>query len=333
MGFGGLIAGALSGAAKGVGEVADIQIAQQQKIDYAKMLSDMQAEKELLIAGKKREWTNEDDQMRRDRDVADIGPTTAAKANAALAAAPTLGRATAAQTTAQMDAEDAANVPGRVRDRKTADVKAETKAKFDQEGESTKVLGADKTYLSALSALTNAKESSASKVQAALGQIQVDNARRVEALRKEFTSGATTPERKDAIREEIQLLTGKDNDSYMPVPIKDEMGNVSGYKVFDKKRGAFVEPGASGKPDASDPLGLRAGGASPAAGRPAGGAAAPVSTGPAVSGRPLYSMPKSELERRAARPRGVSTAEANEAQAELDARNANGGEARIGPSR
>lgn len=64
-------------------------------------------------------------------------------------------------------------------------------------------------------------------------------------------------------------------------------------------------------------------GAAPAA---APRSALPVSQGPQVQGRPLYGADQRELERMAKRPRGVSTAEANEAQAELDARR---GEARM----
>lgn len=45
-----------------------------------------------------------------------------------------------------------------------------------------------------------------------------------------------------------------------------------------------------------------------------------IPAGPQVPNRPLYNADQRDLERLAKRPRGVSTAEANEAQAELDAR-------------
>lgn len=72
-----------------------------------------------------------------------------------------------------------------------------------------------------------------------LKQIGLDNAKRVEKLKTEFS--AATPERKKAITDEIQLITGKDNDKYLPVPLKDEQGNVTGYKIFDTKRGEWVD--------------------------------------------------------------------------------------------
>lgn len=78
----------------------------------------------------------------------------------------------------------------------------------------------------------------------ALKQITLDNTKRVQVLRTEFA--AATPERQAKINDEIQLITGKDNDKFMPVPIKDEMGNVSGYKIFDTKAGRFVEQNAGG---------------------------------------------------------------------------------------
>lgn len=116
-------------------------------------------------------------------------------------------------------------------------------AEMGVETDVTKARGQDKGYLNAVTALQNAKTSPLEKVQTALGQINLDNAKRVEALRSEFGKSTDT-DRKNSIREEIQLLTGKDNDNFMPVPIKDEMGNVTSYQIFDKKVGAFVQPKA-----------------------------------------------------------------------------------------
>lgn len=46
-------------------------------------------------------------------------------------------------------------------------------------------------------------------------------------------------------------------DSFMPVPLKDEMGNVTGYQVFDRRRGTFVNQ--QGADAGNDPLRLRVG--------------------------------------------------------------------------
>lgn len=83
-------------------------------------------------------------------------------------------------------------------------------------------------------------------------QIQVNNAKRVDALQSEFRT-TTDPARKSAIKDEIQTLTGKDNDNFIPVPIKDETGAITGYEVFDKKAGKFVAGERGGPPKAAPP--------------------------------------------------------------------------------
>lgn len=125
-------------------------------------------------------------------------------------------------------------------------------------------------------------------------QIQIDNANEVQRLRQQYTQ-ETDPQKKAQIVETVQLLTGKDNDNYLPVPLKDEMGNITGYEIFDKKRGAFVE--RPRQPSPGDIEGLRQRRQNPAAiqrfdsiygqgaaARVLGGAGAPaVSTGGAAS--------------------------------------------------
>ncbi len=89
-----------------------------------------------------------------------------------------------------------------------------------------------------LSASTGAQVTGAN-LDADIKRIQLDNARRVKTLQEEFR--AAPPERRASITEEVQLLTGKDNDNYVPVPMKDETGAITGYQVFDKKRGTMVD--------------------------------------------------------------------------------------------
>lgn len=147
----------------------------------------------------------------------------------------------------------------------------------------------------------------------AIKQIAVDNAKRVDELRKEF-AGAT-PERKREIQEEIQLLTGKDNDNYLPVPIKDETGAITGYHVLDRRRGVWLDGpkgGAQGAPGKGErpPLdgffrdrprpqaGATGGGAadSPEGGSQSGGGAAPRDPSVRVQGMGL--VPKSVIPQR-----------------------------------
>jgi hypothetical protein len=76
-------------------------------------------------------------------------------------------------------------------------------------------------------------------------QIQVNNAKRVGDLQEEFKTAS--PERQKALREEIHVLTGKDSNKYLPVPLKDDTGATIGYQIFDTERREFVkQAGAAG---------------------------------------------------------------------------------------
>lgn len=88
-------------------------------------------------------------------------------------------------------------------------------------------------------------------------QITLDNAKRVDELRTEF--GSAAPERKKAIEKELEILTGKDKDKFLPVPLKDETGAVTGYRIFDTREGRWVDDGAGGgaQPSAEDIEGLK----------------------------------------------------------------------------
>ena len=93
MGLGGLIAGALGGAAKGYTEVAETNLKKDAELDLKKQLLDAQAAKDLAI-----------DEIKRNRDVSDIGRTSAATAAAALANAPTTAQAAVAGKVAEATA-------------------------------------------------------------------------------------------------------------------------------------------------------------------------------------------------------------------------------------
>jgi hypothetical protein len=125
------------------------------------------------------------------------------------------------------------------------------------ETEAVKTRGRDKGYTDALKALTDAKTSSAERISAALGQLNLDNAKRLQGLKTEYMKPGTSAARKEAINDEVQFLTGKDNDKYLPVPLKDELGQVTGYQIFDTKRGTFVKPAAA-EPSAAAIAALKA---------------------------------------------------------------------------
>jgi hypothetical protein len=108
--------------------------------------------------------------------------------------------------------------------------------------------GSDPAYIKALRAISAANAApdrtdyKGRELDNAIKQIQVDNAARADGLRKEF--GKATPERQQQIKDELSILTGKDADKFVPVPLKDADGAISGYQVFDTKSGKFVDAGA-----------------------------------------------------------------------------------------
>jgi hypothetical protein len=299
MSLGGLIGAALKGGGEGYAAAAKSEMEQQQKMDYQAKYMQMLEEKERHLAefqsnlkvgeaekmiplDVKRQQALLPGELEKARQLGSID------VDSKVALAQNLSPIQIATARGIRDAENA----------------AETQATIDR--------GSDKDYLKSFKALNAAKETPLNQVQTALAQIQLGNAKRLDELRAEFGKTAD-PARKEAIRDEVMLLSGKDKEDFMPVPLKDEMGNVTGYKIFDKHRGNWIEPKGDAAAANNDPLNLRGStGVNPA---PATNKS-PIS----MPGRPLYDTPISELQRRAARPRGVSTDEAREAQAEIDAR-------------
>jgi|GEM_PF-2715560 len=203
---------------------------------------------------------------------------------------------------------------------KVNNFKAESKLKT----EDTIAKGADKPYLAALSAIEKAGRApdktdyKGRDLDNAIKQMTVDNAKEVAALKVEFKTA--TPERKQQISDNISVLTGKDNDKFLPVPLKDDMGNVTGYKIFDTKKGVWVGEAAGGssgvKYDAQGNAYVKG-----PDGRPVLQSSVNAVQNEApkaqVAGRPHYYTPVAELRRLQSKPRGVSQNEANEASDEL----------------
>lgn len=112
-------------------------------------------------------------------------------------------------------------------------------------------LAQSKTYQDAMVTIHQAAEgrlAAGATIDNAIKQIGLDNAKRLDSLRTELTTDPS-PDRKRQITDEIHILSGKDKDKFLPLPMKDELGNITGYKVFDTIRGAFIDtPGSEGAP-------------------------------------------------------------------------------------
>lgn len=123
--------------------------------------------------------------------------------------------------------------------------KAEAQAGIDV----TTAAGNDPKYIKALKTISAANAApdrtdyKGRELDNAIKQMQVDNALRADGLRKEF--GTATPERQQQIKDELSVLTGKDADKFVPVPLKDADGTITGYQVFDTKSGKFIDGGAA----------------------------------------------------------------------------------------
>lgn len=90
------------------------------------------------------------------------------------------------------------------------------------------------------------------KIDNEIKTLTLENVKRVDALRKEFSDPATAADRKRAINEEMQILTGKDNDKFLPVPIKNDQGDITGYRIFDTKGGRWVDSAPAAAPKAGE---------------------------------------------------------------------------------
>ncbi len=74
--------------------------------------------------------------------------------------------------------------------------------------------------------------------------VQAENAETLAKLQDDYKV-ETDPKKKEALRDDIAVLSGK-QDKFMPLPLKDEMGNITGYQIFDTHRGVIMEPGRGG---------------------------------------------------------------------------------------
>lgn len=246
----GLIASALAGGMTGAGNAAQDafkrQADQQNRIDFAQIASDIDKSKQLAIMEVQQRYVDKnrsaDQQVRRDDAL-----WTATNPELRQGLIDTeKGKAQA-----KLDVEyDEGNVSRRI----DADTRASRAANEESNRSQVELLN-NPDYITGNRRLAQARhvESSGSAAQGELARMAIEDKKRIRALTEEYATAS--PERKQQITDQIQLITGKDNDNYLPIPIKDERGEVTGYRVFDKKRGTFADQGGAGRSD--DPLGLR----------------------------------------------------------------------------
>lgn len=212
--LGGLIAGALKGAADGYSTYAKGELENQQKLDYQKQIMQMQEEMNLRV-----------DEIKRDRDVRDIGRKGTAEAENKLATAPTLARAGVLEATTKIDAATEAGLPGKEAAYKGAQLEAnagnitrEAEIKGEAEGAGQVKKTSTPGYLDSVSKETSAKESSGSKAQAGLANFQLTQLRAIADLRTQLSKlPADSPEREELTQRIQDLQYGASSKSYSDV--------------------------------------------------------------------------------------------------------------------
>lgn len=196
MSLGGLISGVMGGAAKGY-------------TDYAKQRLDVDIKKELMAA--EEEKLARLDELKRQRDIRDIPVKGAAETavqvdrTTAVGGAETgvqVGRTTAvgqAQTGVDVARENA------MRDPKAATTKSTALATGEAERQNLAALGNDPNALKGLRAKTEAGESLASRMQARLAGLGIDEKQKIQALITEYENPSTSPERKAQIKDSLTV--------------------------------------------------------------------------------------------------------------------------------
>lgn len=318
MSLGGLIGAALKGGGEGYATAAKSEMEQQQKLDYAKQIAELQTQKELLIDAEKRK-----------RNIADIEPTAKATANANLAVAPTNAAAAVATRKGTAQGLLDSNVPGLEAEVGQREFDANKQLNTDKAVQGGKDAAAGQVaktntpgYTSSVASESEAK--SAGQIKAAeIGaaphwaqlkrpSIQTDGDGNYFALSWDPKTNKTTAA--PITGADGKPLKGpKDLDSRTKMLVEAELADIKSdldpdsraQKIQNVRDLLSGKTSASGGPSADDPLGLRSGTSAASS---------------AVPGRPYYNTPLADLQRMATKPRGVSSDEANAARAEINAR-------------
>lgn len=335
MGWGGIIAGALGGGAQAVGQIADSQIDTNKRKDLAQHQAEIDIAKQEAIArtsesirreGVIYDSTGEGGDARRKADVLRTKEVGAAETGVAVDRTTQVGTA---QTGVELDREGKL-APAKV---KTAGLIASEQDRVRREG--VIASGSDPAYLKAerAIAMTRHFDSGAGlrKVQEEAARLDLEGKKVAKALIDKYTA-EKDPIKKAELIQEMTVRGLIKSGEFDTEKVTEEKTNPDGTVVktertqkrkpgttdlTDPKGGSEVRYDAQGNAYVKGPDGKPM--LQSAAGKPAAAA-------PSVPGREYYNTPTPELKRMATKPRGVSTAEANAAQAELDARQ---GEARL----
>lgn len=187
MSFAGLISGVMGGAAKGYSDYAELNMKKQAETDMQKELLKAREEMDLRI-----------DEVKRGRDIADIGARSDAETSAYVKNAPLKARADADVAPIKAEGEAAAAPIKAGGEAKAQVVKTETPG-----------------YLKSVKSEATAKhvDSAASVAQADLARFELASKRAVTDLRTQL-SKTTDPNERDNLTTQINDLSGNTTKSY-----------------------------------------------------------------------------------------------------------------------
>lgn len=190
--LGGLIAGALKGAAEGYTTVAKGELENQQKLDYQKQILQLTEEKDRRVA----EFTADLGIKTKKREIAEIDPLkTESDANRTRVVG-------AAETGVLADRET------QLGPIKAANEGLATGARVKAEGQALTDLSKDKNYIAALQTISNAKEGSAATAQAAAVMFELGQKKAIVDLRTQLSKLPANDPQREALTQRISDLSG-----------------------------------------------------------------------------------------------------------------------------
>lgn len=232
MSLGGLISGVMGGAAKGYTE-------------YAKQRLDVDLKKELMAA--EEEKLLRIDEIKRQRDVRDIPLKGAAQT------AVDVDRTTAvggAETGVLANREDALR-PGKV-----ATTKSTALATGEAERENLAAYGRDAGARTGARAKASDSESLASKMQARLAGLGIDEKQKIQALITEYENPSTSPERKLQIKDSLTvrgiIKPGEFDTEKVTTESTDDAGNVTKTERTQRRTSSTTPPKGTSGPKEGD---------------------------------------------------------------------------------
>lgn len=220
--LGGIIAGAMSGAAKGAGQVADMMMEKENKLDLAREMSLIDEQKQLRIG----EATAARDFEYKKRDISELEPL---RTTAAVDREKAMGPAKAANAKLQRVAEGEADIENLIAYGGNSKARAAVRAKAQDQH----------------------VESSASVAQAEATRYETSQKKEMASVLEQIDK-ATDPTEKARLEEKFKRLSGgKYASRYEAVKVKDADGNEV-TEILDKQTGYIDKPRRASATPATD---------------------------------------------------------------------------------